>query len=387
MTRWQTVRTAALAALISSAAIGPFATVAARNAIDGHRSLIARRSNQTAASVLTEGVRLVSEKKNLDPFGQVRAVDTKDATDPLVKLIPANRLDTVYQRITLDRSTFWTAATRLPNGSGLIALVPAGDTDRNLASYRRRIWLQSLAAAAAAISVLSIAATIQRSRRRQRLQHQFELLVDAAHELRTPLAVIATIAGSTLAAPREQTRYVSALADVRIAADRASNGVNQLLELASLESGQVLPKMAQVRIDLVAEEVAATFAGEHDQVRYTPGPPLIVMADLSLIRQALNNVVRNAAARADEVDVRVGHQANRAVIEVADNGPGFSDRDLASAFTRYRRGDRNGSLGLGMSIVERIVSLHGGEVTASNRAQGGALVTLSLAIVENGSTT
>ncbi|HAP74914.1 MAG TPA: two-component sensor histidine kinase, partial [Acidimicrobiaceae bacterium] len=70
------------------------------------------------------------------------------------------------------------------------------------------------------------------------------------------------------------------------------------LDLVRFESGQMMPRMAPLRLDLLAEEVAAAVRVEGVSIEAALGEPVVVQADMALLRQAVENVVRNASRRA-----------------------------------------------------------------------------------------
>jgi signal transduction histidine kinase len=91
---------------------------------------------------------------------------------------------------------------------------------------------------------------------------------------------------------------------------------------------------------------------------------------------AIENLITNAtqhSSRERPVDVTLTVLEHAVEITVADNGPGFQERDLAHIFEPFFT-RRRGGTGLGLSIVQRIVDEHGGTVTAENSPQGGAVV-------------
>ena len=137
-----------------------------------------------------------------------------------------------------------------------------------------------------------------------------------------------------------------------------------------------------LRLDFLVEEVVSGVREEGCEVTHLAGSgvPVSVDADYGLVRQALDTLVRNAAVRADNVEVSVVTEGKSARIVINDNGPGIPEELLPVVFDRFRRGDTKGSVGLGMAIAKRIVEMHHGTVTASNRASGGASVSLTLPI-------
>jgi two-component system sensor histidine kinase CpxA len=112
-----------------------------------------------------------------------------------------------------------------------------------------------------------------------------------------------------------------------------------------------------------------------------------------LVRSAVENVVRNAikhTAPDTTVDltlrrVKLPHGTLAASVQVRDHGPGIEDAALAVVFLPFRRGPaRTGSAtsssGLGLAIVDRVIRLHGGAVSAVNAAGGGLLVEITLPV-------
>jgi two-component system OmpR family sensor kinase len=114
------------------------------------------------------------------------------------------------------------------------------------------------------------------------------------------------------------------------------------------------------------------------------GPPVVVMADMPLLRQALENVVRNAALRAQHVEVRTTLDDKDGVIEISDDGPGIDLDQVPKLFQRFRRGDTRGSVGLGLAIVRAIVTAHGGEIEVRNQDGGGAVFRLKVPLAPGG---
>jgi two-component system sensor histidine kinase BaeS len=118
----------------------------------------------------------------------------------------------------------------------------------------------------------------------------------------------------------------------------------------------------------------------------------VVRGDADRLHQALGNLLANAARYCrpgDAVTVRVGASGDRAVLEVADTGPGIAAEDLAHVFDRLWRGRASGATsgsGIGLAVVRELVSAHGGTVTAASPPGGGATFTIRLPLERSAAT-
>lgn len=200
-------------------------------------------------------------------------------------------------------------------------------------------------------------------------------ITDASHELRTPLT---TIRGFAELYRQGAARDVEMLMS-RIESESSRMGllVEDLLMLARLDAQRPLERS---RVDLL---VLATDA-VHDarsiapqraigmEVFDGPGTPEVV-GDEARLRQVLGNLVANALQHTPDsagVTIRVGTDADNAVIEVCDEGPGMDLDDAERIFERFYRTDSSrarasGGTGLGLSIVDSLVRAHGGSVSVA----------------------
>ena len=204
---------------------------------------------------------------------------------------------------------------------------------------------------------------------------QREFTADAAHELRTPLAILRT--QIDMIGDRELAQ------SLRHDVENMSRLVNQLLEMAELET-VVIGSGETADLVAVSAEVAAFLApialANDKRVAVTGARgPVLVRGNPDMLGRAVRNLVENALVHtppATTVEIAVDP---RGAIAVYDRGPGVPAADREQIFRRFWRRDRRrqGSAGLGLSIVARIAERHGAEVSVADRPGGGAAFTLS----------
>ena len=193
---------------------------------------------------------------------------------------------------------------------------------------------------------------------------QRRLIADASHELRTPLTSLIT--NLELLAEQPDDPSGPALARAALAeAGELRLLINDLVELA--RDGRAPFHVEDVRLDLVAERVAARAAGRAPGLRYEIDlRPTLVRGDPDALERAIGNLVDNAL-KWSPPGGRVRISAAGGTVEVSDEGPGIPDDDLPYIFDRFYRSAKARALpgsGLGLAIVRRIADLHLGTVEA-----------------------
>lgn len=196
-----------------------------------------------------------------------------------------------------------------------------------------------------------------------------QFVADASHELRTPLA---TIAGYTELARRQPAALATALDKVESEAARMTSLVEDLLLLARLDSGRPLADDTVDLTKLLLEAVgdARVIGPDHTWRLVLPDEPVEVRGDEQRLHQVATNLLTNARKHTPAgTTVTVTATADGFVVH--DDGPGVPAELVDHAFERFVRADEartsTGGVGLGLALVDAIVSAHGGRVTLASK--------------------
>jgi two-component system, OmpR family, phosphate regulon sensor histidine kinase PhoR len=224
-------------------------------------------------------------------------------------------------------------------------------------------------------------------RRADQIRRDF--VANVSHELRTPLTAIrgyVEALAESDTSPEDSGRF---LAIITRHTERMERLVKDLLRLARLDAGQETLDVVACDARALVQSAAGDLAGDRHRIEIAVAPGAqTVRADPAKLHDALANLVANAVTYAPEhtvIHIDVRPDGRRIAISVSDEGPGIPEEDLSRVFERFYRVDKSrardpGGTGLGLAIVRHLVELHGGEVRAENRAEGGARFTMTLPI-------
>ncbi|MGA8546991.1 MAG: HAMP domain-containing sensor histidine kinase [Mycobacterium sp.] len=272
------------------------------------------------------------------------------------------------------------------------AAIAAGQLDRRVPERDPRTEVGRLSQALNGMlaqiqrAFASSEASAEKARTSEERMRRF--ITDASHELRTPLTTMRGFAELyRQGAARDMEMVMS-----RIESESRRMGlmVDDLLLLARIDAQRPIE---QHRVDLLAlasdavHDAQAVAPNRKITMEVLDGPGIPeVLGDEPRLRQVLGNLMTNALEHTPEsaaITVRVGTDADDAILEVVDEGPGMSRQDALRIFERFYRTDSSrarisGGSGLGLSIVDSLVTAHGGIVTVTTAPGQGCRFYVSL---------
>lgn len=212
---------------------------------------------------------------------------------------------------------------------------------------------------------------------------QRRFTADAAHDLRTPLAVLKGDLDVTLRRERSALEYRESLERMRSEVNRMTRLAEDLLTLSRLEAGLSAPfDHFELRSALDTVLPAHARSAQQKGLELLTQIPagLRVWGDPSLVARAVGNLLSNAIAHTERGQVGLVAEPHdgRVWLRVWDSGPGIAPELQHSIFLRFNKGERSKGAGLGLSIVAEVARVHQGKVQVKNRTSGGAEFSLDL---------
>lgn len=255
---------------------------------------------------------------------------------------------------------------------------------RELEGFERRVLGVVANQAALAIERHQLRSQAVRAELLEEADHWRSALIGAvSHDLRTPLAAIKASV-STLLAPGgrlDADDHEALLTTVEGEADRLSRLVENLLDMARIESGSLQLHRAPHAVAEVLEHgvaVARPAIAEHRVVIDAPADLPLVEVDLVLIGQVLANLLANAAQHAPEgstIQLSARREGTGIAVSVSDEGPGVPKADRERIFHLLDRRAGAGRAGLGLAISTAFVEAHDGTLSVDDSDAGGARFT------------
>ncbi|WP_339721783.1 HAMP domain-containing sensor histidine kinase [Marinomonas primoryensis] len=219
------------------------------------------------------------------------------------------------------------------------------------------------------------------------LSSKERLMRDVSHELRTPLArieVALTIAEDKYGI-ESQKGY---LCRIRTELHELDELIGQVLTLSRLEAASLIKEEMNLQewLGEIVDDVSFESQLKGISVSKSGRVPKTILGDPLQLRHAIENVLRNAcfyAGGGGVIEVETQEKSGFAFIYVRDNGPGVSDDKLEKIFHAFyrsseARGANSGGFGVGLTISQRIIRAHKGQITARNREEGGLEVCFQL---------
>ena len=236
---------------------------------------------------------------------------------------------------------------------------------------------------------------------RQSNRHKDDFLAMLAHELRNPLAPIGTAAQLLVMSPGNEVmvRQVSAIINRQMS--HLTHIVDDLLDVSRITRGLVElhtePLDLKLIVSSAVEQAQALIEACHHQLILKLGStPAFVEGDKTRLVQVLSNLLNNAAKYTPpngEIVLSLDVREDQVQLAVSDNGSGIAPNLIPHIFELFTQADRTldraqGGLGLGLSLVKNIITLHGGEVGAESEGLGkGSVFTIKLPLLKKQSAT
>jgi len=279
--------------------------------------------------------------------------------------------------ILIARALTRQALRPLDDVTAALARFASGDLTPQLIPADERHELGSLAAAYNGAIAQMERAFAARDRANASMR---QFIADAGHQLRTPLTVvqgfIAILRRGGFDSPTDRDRILDTMNDQ----SRIMGAlIDKLILLERWESPEAAPATTPIDVGTLVADLVAPIADAHPERRFAVSTRAGILAaiDPTELGYVVTNLADNAVKYGrGEITVRVGAQDSKAVIEVADEGPGIPSTDATRVFDRFYRGtqrDVPGS-GLGLAIVKRAVERARGTISLQSSPRGSRFI-------------
>ena len=207
-----------------------------------------------------------------------------------------------------------------------------------------------------------------------------------AHDLKSPVTLIRGTLESALCHEGNE-KWRDSVGEAVEDLDRLLQLLNTTLDLAEAEAGALHMERGPVDLSDVVRQLVDIYqpamAERHHEVTSDLEAHVVVDADLPLMNRVVSNLLENELTHLPSgcrVTIRLHAHGGSAELVIEDNGPGFPPEIGSRAFERFVKGKHSPGHGLGLAFVDAVVQAHGGVAGISDRAGGGAVITLSLPV-------
>jgi PAS domain S-box-containing protein len=284
------------------------------------------------------------------------------------------RFDGEGWRVCKDGTRFWAGVVIAPMRDTTGRLVGFVKTTRDLTQSR---------------SLQEERVRLAQAQEAVRLRDEF--LSIASHELRTPLTALQLeLQGARDRASATDEKVVQKIDRATRVGDRLAQLVEALLDVSRIATGRLTlnlePCDLAEPIREVVERLEESASSAGCKLSLSVSAPVPGRWDRLRIEQVAMNLISNAIkySAGQPIDVSVSREAEMAVIEVRDKGPGIPEEQLSRIFERFERAASNrhyGGMGLGLYVARQIAEAHGGTITVGNLPDAGACFTVRLPLV------
>jgi two-component system OmpR family sensor kinase len=379
-------RTDILLGLVSSSASG--ATVRHEDVT----STLPQSTVKTLADVSADGR---GHDVNVPEYGEFRVATAHTRLGLLIVGLPSSSVDGPVSRLLAWEALFGCLGIAAAGGAGIflvrrqlrplrevaatahtVAELPLASGDIELAERvpdRLTDERTEVGQVGAALNTLLAHVESSLNARHESEQQVRQFVADASHELRTPLTTIAGYTELARRRPDDADIVKTALGKVEEESARMTSMVEDLLLLARLDSGRPLERepvdLSRLLVEAVSD--ARVIAPDHRWRLEVPEDSVEVTGDAERLRQVVTNLLANAR-KYTPAGTTVTVSAQPHGFAVHDDGPGFAAEVAEHAFERFARGDTSryrgdeGGAGLGLALVQAIVTAHGGKVTLAS---------------------
>ncbi len=304
----------------------------------------------------------------------LRALRTGDETPyALPQDLLSMQRDTLEARTSIERSVEWRGRDLL------VTMTPLYEPDNQ---FQLR-------------GTLAVIRDITEERRLDRLRKDF--VANVSHELRTPLALLQGYAEALVddfgEDPVQRREITQIIHDESL---RMRRLVNELLDLAQLESTHFSLRMEALDLSALTRKIARKFQGIFMDRDLTlavedPSGPVMTCGDSDRLEQVLTNLIDNALRHTTRggVTLRLDATERQAILRVIDTGQGIASEDIPFVFERFYKADKSrtrarGGTGLGLAIARSLIRSHHGDIGVESTVGVGATFSIVLPILSDG---